>query len=245
VPAVPVARGLTATLIHWPCAHVTRGRQLRYRPAAGRSGCLPGASLRRCGRSQRLAGPSMPCGRPGGSVLSVNDGSTASCSQRLSPVCQNVYRAWPVRTRRVAVDPGHLVSVLYGVASDFVLACPPHARTLAQPGENPVKNSHPGRMPRQPFVQADHHQPPPARPLLVQLVELVDHLLFVGGRVEAGEVEGGNVRVPPHRIPDHERGHFDFVPCRKGRAAAVRLRGRRIRRSCSGPSRGTRPGSVR
>jgi hypothetical protein len=58
-------------------------------------------------------------------------------------------------------------------------------RARAQ-GENAVKNPNSGRAPRQPFVQADHHQPPSARSLLVQLVELVDHLLFVGGRVEAG-----------------------------------------------------------
>ena len=76
-----------------------------------------------------------------------------------------------------------------GPPGDFILARPPHVLALAQPGQDPVQHPHSGRPPGDAFVQADDHHPAARRALGVQLLELVDQLLLVGSRVEAGEIE--------------------------------------------------------
>ena len=72
---------------------------------------------------------------------------------------------------------------------------------LAQPGEDPVQHPDPGGVPGDAFVQADDHHPAAGRALGVELVEFVNELLLVGGRVEAGEAEAGDV-VEMDRVRD-------------------------------------------
>jgi hypothetical protein len=87
-----------------------------------------------------------------------------------------------------------------GPLGDLVLAGPPDVLVLAQPGEDPVQDANPGGMPGDALVQADDHHPATGRTLGVELVELVDQLLLVGGRVESGEVKAGDV-VEVHGVP--------------------------------------------
>ena len=87
---------------------------------------------------------------------------------------------------------------------------------LFEPGEDAIQDPDAGGVAGQSLVQADDDQAPPLGALVVELVELVDELLLVGGGVEGGEIKAGDV-VEVHRV-----GH------RRERTAVDRLQERLV-----------------
>ncbi len=122
----------------------------------------------------------------------------------------------PADGRRLAVDPRRGTGVLEHPSGDLVLAGPPYVVALFEPGEDAIQDPDAGGVAGQSLVQADDHQAPPLGALVVELVELVDELLLVGGGVEGGEIKAGDV-VEVHRV-----GH------RRERTAVDRLQERLV-----------------
>jgi hypothetical protein len=70
---------------------------------------------------------------------------------------------------------------------DLVVARPPDVAALAEAGEDSVEYPHSGGVARESFLQTDNHHGSALGTFPIQLVELVDKLLLVVGRCEAGK----------------------------------------------------------